>query len=169
MNSWCTSEHPANPARRRSACVPLTAPPLKQHLSANCRGGLSPQVSGAAAPAAARDTRLHSLAALQAGLCRQGLAAPHSPAPLGALETSHATALPSISRVVFFRPSPLSSGLLLNFIRYYSKKNKNRSSLLNVYLRSKIVIKINQLGALKQISLILYQAGKKLAKKTPLI
>lgn len=103
--------------------------------------------------------------ALQAGPGSSPL--PSTPRCAG--NQSHHSSAKHLSGVVFFRPPPLSSGLLLNLIWYYSKKNKNSSSVLNVYLRSKIVIKINQLGALKQISLILYQAGKKLAKKTPLI
>lgn len=50
----------------------------------------------------------------------------------------------------------------------YIEKNEKWSSMLCVYLRPKIVIKINQIGVLNQVSLICYQAGKKLGKKTPL-
>lgn len=59
----------------------------------------------------------------------------------------------------FPRPSPLSSGLLLNLL---ISRRKRTEALLSVYLRPKPVIKINQMGALKQISLICYQAEKKL-------
>lgn len=109
-NSWCMSEQPANPICERSACITPTAPPPIQHLSANCRGFVPPG-PWAAAPAAARDTRLCSLAALQAGP-----AAPPPQHPRGTANQAHHAPAKHLSGVGFFRPSPLSSGLLLNLL-----------------------------------------------------
>lgn len=71
----------------------------------------------------------------------------------------------SLSREVF-QTLTFEFGYITEFTLI--EKNKSRSYLLNVYLRPKIAIKRNQMGDLKQISLICYQAGKKLGKKTPL-
>lgn len=85
---------------------------------------------------------------------------------LPSVRWSHHGSAKHLVGVGFFQTLTFKFRFITEFT--YIEKNKNRSSLLSIYLRSRIVVKINQMGALKQISLICYQAEKKLGKKTPL-
>lgn len=138
------SEQPANPICEQSACITPTAPPPTQHPSANCRGFVPPG-PWAAARAAARDTQQCSLAA------------PPPQHPRGTA-ARHTSPLPSISQGWGFSDPHLYVQAYF-WIYFYWEEWKKKLSVK--CLRPKTVIKINQIGVLKQISLICYQAGKK--------
>lgn len=92
---------PYRPRWQETRLRATNSPSTEAASSCRLRGVSSPQVSGAAAPAAAGPP---GSAAWQLG--RQRLAAPHR-----ARESRHGAALPSVSQGWFsFRPSPLSSG-----------------------------------------------------------
>lgn len=84
------------------------SPTTKEASFCQLQGVCSPR-PWAAAPAAAGDARLCSLAALQAGP-----AAPPPQHPRATANQAHHASAKHLSGVAFFRPSPLSSGLLLN-------------------------------------------------------